>query len=518
VRQALRGRVFRIAFLLVSTGSVIAAVAIAATGSAALAPPEQIGRQLFDFIVIALFATCLVQVPFGAFQSLASEWDEDTYDLLAMTNLRPRRIVLGKLFGALLQAALHLCALTPAIVLAFLMRGVGVIQIAVLVGAIAILCAAYSAVGIALASLSRVRIVRGLLQAAFALAAVFTSIGLYEGLGNELLFRGMRGRDAVMIFTLLAAACVAVLFLGIEVAAARLAHAEENRSSGLRIVIAGAVLAAFAWLHAMMVQFGYGHEQLTYGSMALASLGALLSSSLVTERDALGRRVRLEVPRSALAARLAAPFLPGGARGMLFVALGFALVLAYYLSTFFTHASAIRFDAGNAWTLLVCGPFGILLDGTMGLARIENHDTGPLAILVWLSWLWLVLAVSRRIARFVPTRLRGVSVLLPTMVALLVIVVPIFVGLAFGDRDLEDGEHFGNPAWLVSELEDGSSSAVAGSSLVVLAAFVSLLFHVRTFVAAIREVAAASARLRAHGGGGVHSIAEGVASDARAAS
>lgn len=518
VRQALRGRVFRIAFLLVSTGGLVAAAAIAAAGSASLRPSEEIGRSLFDFVLVALFVTCLVQVPFGAFQSLASEWDEDTYDLLAMTNLRPRRIVFGKLVGALLQSCLHVCALTPVVVMCFLMRGVGLLQIALLLGSIALLCFAYSSVAIALASLTRLRLLRGLLQAAFALAAVFTSVALYEEIGQSLLRRTMRSSELWLTGGFLAVACIATVALGVEIASARLAHPEENRSTGLRVVVALSMFAGFAWLFGAMLNFGFDYEPLTYGTMGLSAFGALLSSSFVTERDPLGRRARLEVPASALRARVSTPLLPGGARGLLFVAFGFAAAFAFHVSLYFTHASSIGGNAWKATKLLVCGPFGLVLGPVLRLEQVQDKHTGPFALLVWLSWLWLVLVAARAVARFIPASLRGVSILVPFLVALLVVAAPIFFGLAIGDDDLQDGEHIGNPAWLVAGIDDGNRFALACASIVVLAAGASFALLLPSLRAAIHEIRSASAQNRARAAEPPQPIAEAMRSDARAAS
>jgi hypothetical protein len=39
--------------------------------------------------------------PFSAFLSTSAEWEENTHDLLVLSNLRPRQIVYGKLLSAL---------------------------------------------------------------------------------------------------------------------------------------------------------------------------------------------------------------------------------------------------------------------------------------------------------------------------------------------------------------------------------------------------------------------------------
>src|SRR5262249_38337224 len=49
----------------------------------------------------------------------------------------------------------------------------------------------------------------------------------------------------------------------------------------------------------------------------------------VTESDALSRRVRRDLPRSGLLRVLAAPFLPGGSRGLIYVMLHLALLVGF---------------------------------------------------------------------------------------------------------------------------------------------------------------------------------------------
>jgi hypothetical protein len=496
VRQSLRGRVFRLVFLLVLTAGIVAAIAVAAVGEITLREPTEIGRDLFDLLVGGLFLTCLVQVPFSAFQSLAAEWDDDTYELLALSNLRPRRIVAGKLLGALLQSMLHVCALTPGIVFCFLLRGVGLLEIALLIGGILILGTTYSAIGIALASLSRLRVVRGMLLAVFVLLVVFVSIGLNETVRMELLFRGSSSTEVLMLGTMLLACSLGLVFLGLEVAAARLAHAEENRSTGVRCVVAATILALFAWLQVMLMTFGYDSEPAVYASMAFATLGALFAGAFVTERDSLGRRARIDTPRSPLLAGLLAPLLPGGARGLLFAALLLGGALAYGCGVMFFKATAMRLDVWVAADLLLLGPVWIFVPQE-ALRNFGQDESAPFVLLLWVSYLWLMLSGGRALARLWPASLRGLSMFTPLFLALLVLVVPMFVGLVLGAESLRDGEHAGNPIWIIDQLDDQPEEALTVASVLILLAASSFLWQLRGMTRSVREVVDASRRPRA---------------------
>lgn len=494
VRQSLRGRVFRIAFLLVLTAGIVAAVGVAAVGEVTLREPSEVGRELFDLLVAGLFLTCLVQVPFSAFQSLAAEWDDDTYELLALSNLRPRRIVIGKLLGALLQSLLHVCALTPAIVFCFLLRGVGLLEVGLLVGWILILGSAYSAIGIALASLSRLRVVRGILQAAFVLLIVFTSIGLNEEVRRELLHSS--SREMLMLSIGLLACCLGLGSLGLEVAAARLAHPEENRSTGVRCVVAATLVALFAWLHGLLMTFGYEAEAAGYVSMTIATIGALFAGAFATERDALGRRARIDVPRSPLLAGLLAPLLPGGTRGLLYAALLLGGALAYGCGVMFVNATAMKLDAWVAADTLLLGPVWVFVPQPAPL-RFGGEEALPFMLLYWVSYLWLMLSVGRALARLLPANLRGLSMLMPFFLAVSILILPMGIGLGFDDESLRDGRHVGNPVWIVDQIDKQSEEAMTAASVVVLLAVISLLWQLRGISRGVREVVDASRRLQA---------------------
>src|SRR5262245_13284365 len=97
-RQAIRSRQFVATVLLLLLGSwAFSMLYLAYFGAAARY--GALGRDLFYGYMIGLSAALLVVVPFGAFRSLAGEREDRTYELVAITNLGPRQIVLGKLLG-----------------------------------------------------------------------------------------------------------------------------------------------------------------------------------------------------------------------------------------------------------------------------------------------------------------------------------------------------------------------------------------------------------------------------------
>src|SRR5690606_11497354 len=117
VRQALRGQYFRLVFwLTLSAATVIGLVVL----MAASATNEAQGIGFFNTIFGCLAIAAHGFVPFAAFVAMGSEWEENTYDLLVLSNLRPCQIVIGKLLAAGTQALLIYSAFVPFLVFAFL--------------------------------------------------------------------------------------------------------------------------------------------------------------------------------------------------------------------------------------------------------------------------------------------------------------------------------------------------------------------------------------------------------------
>lgn len=145
--QELRGRmrggrafVILTIYLLVLSGVVT--LVYLATASAAQNQPFEAGRVIGKALFIGTALVALIQVmlivPSQAANTIASEKERQTYDLLILTMLPPWKIVVGKLMAALAYALLLIIAVIPFMAVSFFFGGVtGLEVVLALVGLLA---------------------------------------------------------------------------------------------------------------------------------------------------------------------------------------------------------------------------------------------------------------------------------------------------------------------------------------------------------------------------------------------
>ena len=102
----------------------------------------------------------MVVVPLSAFRSLTAEREDNTYDLLSITALKPRQIISGKLGSSVTQMAVYFSAITPCLAFTYLLRGVDLPTIAVLLAYTFFWSLGLSMIGILLATLTPQRFVQ----------------------------------------------------------------------------------------------------------------------------------------------------------------------------------------------------------------------------------------------------------------------------------------------------------------------------------------------------------------------
>ncbi len=310
VRQGLRTRVFWIFFTLMLVACLFISLF-------AFAASDGIGNQTGQATFIAYFV-CLsfVQffvIPYAAYRSMAREAEDETWVLLTLTGIGPRRILAGKLGSSVLQGILYASAATPFLLFSYFLNGIDLPTIIVGV----IISMGYQiflvSVSVSLATLAESRLVRSLLH--FVLLGV-----LLQGLGFGITGAVLIGEFAQKMTSSAAfwLTSVAVLFgmvttglLLFESAAARLSLATEDYARGARFVYAIQFIGAgllFLWGWFISGEA----EVLTAGSVTLSVYATLVGLFVASDRDGMAKVHWVTGGRFSL-------LKPGGLRGFVLV-------------------------------------------------------------------------------------------------------------------------------------------------------------------------------------------------------
>jgi len=466
VRQAMRGRYFKICFWFTLVVATVVGVSVCLVTIMDRGDEVVLGPPFFIAMFACLTLAAQVLVPFSSFLSMGGEWDENTWDLLVLSNLRPRQIVLGKVLSAGVQALLFYSAFGPFLVFAFLLRGIDLTALLVSLSISFVASLLLSCLAVAMSSFTRARFARVVLMVLLAVILVWSGVGTVA-FGGQLMFFPGRLHDPELLqaigATLTIFLAVAAFFF--TAACSRLAHPEENRSTGLRVMTLVIIGCGLAWMTYVLGSSPDDEPVIAVLCMAFGVLG-ISCLFYATEPEALGRRVAATLPRNRLLAWLGTPLLPGGARGLLFFITGGGLVSAWmYLYPALADPS-FSFRHGQVWippTLLV---YGVVFLGLPSAIASFKSDVVLTRILSRVGILAFFLA----------------SLILPTL-----------FGFLLDLDDWEDWEHPGNVFLAVDHLWGHEMQYGAHFLLVVGALVLTLVLNLPRLVRSTKEMRAALA-------------------------
>ena len=457
VRQSLRGRYFKLSYAI----TLVLAILIALTQM--LVAEGDDGRDFFLAMFACLTAATCFWVPFFAFVSMGSEWEENTYDLLVLSNLTPRKIVYGKLFSAMIQSLLYFSAFVPFLVFAYLLRGINLFEIAVVIVGLFLFSQCLSLVAIGISTLSQAKFVRVSLMtglAALLLAATIAAVG-FSSLIVSVFIRDPR--DVLLAVSLvLSLSCCAAFLLG-EVACSRLTHPEDNCSTSLRVVTLFIVAVLMVWM-GLFLQESVDADVISGFGLSAVIVVSIASLFFMSEPERLGRRVAGRVPKSQLTAILMTPLLPGGGRGVLFLILSFMGILsACGVAVYFCGLQLVEWwTNGAATVLLAMGYATVFLGLPTALAAPHSHD------------------LRRRIV---------VRTLIPVL-CILAFFLPALVKYLISGQGSANFRHVGNIFWTLEYIWDAPDRTGPRNWLWALGllSLVTLLLDIRRIRHATREV------------------------------
>jgi hypothetical protein len=356
VRQLARGREFHYSFHL----ALLVGLVVASFGAAdALTGDGTSGRWTFAALMGALGFLGFVVVPLGAFNALRNERLEQTLELITLTALSPRRVVIGKLLAQGVRLATLFAGLGPFIAMSFLLGGLdfATILVSMLVVFMWSLCA--SAACLFLSSLVKSRagsgfVLGGIVIVVLLVLLVFGGPWVVYflmgrgGMGSVSGGMGLRGPDSWWALAISTTFCLSLVVNLVLLAENRLLLPSDNRSTALRIGFLAQLLLMAVWALSDIGNPGKasdaGRELLLFGAMHLAVVATFtVTEDLVPPRRALLARKDLPAWRQVIA-----PLQPGGGNGAIYVLLQMVLLLL--------TGWALRVDTSMLhWFVVACG-------------------------------------------------------------------------------------------------------------------------------------------------------------------
>ncbi len=325
LRQALRSRGFMGVYTVVLLVTTITAVLTSLMSN--LDREGTAGHGLFIATVICwTFAAWFAQ-PLVAFGAVIRERNEDTWDLVDLTGIRPRSVVLGMLATALVQAAVVGAGLAPFLVLSYLLRGVDFGNLLLAILGLPLGTAVLSSFAVLVGCLGRNRASRSVLGSMLALGLAGLGFGMAvfwcnEG-ADEIVRIILESDSAWLGLGLFSTGCLGAIYLFSVLAATLMTHQAADRSSAGRMAGWVLWLAAFLWFLTAVwwwnVRLGRTHDlDMAFAGFAAMGIGwsILVGFFAVTEPDSVTRRQMQAVQAGGRLRRAAMAILgPGAARG-----------------------------------------------------------------------------------------------------------------------------------------------------------------------------------------------------------
>ncbi len=328
-RQALKSSQFTITFVLVLVACWIATIGVVVYIGPRIYYAADGGTLLaWYFAILAL--PLIVVVPLAAFRSLTAEREDNTYDLLSITSLKPWQIISGKLGSSIAQMAVYFSAITPCLAFTYLLRGVDLPTIAVLLTYAFFWSLGLSMIGILLATLTPQRFVQVFILVVFV-AVLF---GMLFGAIEMSIVAAFYGRAAIwgvggefwILTSALATFYITFFALAFFAAAGMITFTSENRSTPLRICMLVQQAAFVGWMAYFWILSDYNDDGLFATLVVAGAYWYIMGTLLTAERPGMSQRVRRRLPQSFFGRMFFSWLNPGPATGYMFAVANATLI------------------------------------------------------------------------------------------------------------------------------------------------------------------------------------------------
>ncbi len=327
MRQAVKSRSFLWPFALMLIAALgwsyySAARILSASGESAVS-------WVFSGFVTILSVPAIIFVPYVAYQGVGAERQNATLELVWITSLTGRQIVLGKFWAAVMQLISYLSALAPCVAFTYLLRGIDIISILLTLYYICLASAVLTSLAILLATVFRNAYVSVTMSAALLVLLVLAFFGLVSTIMSWIAFQNAEiPVDIASIHLCITTIAISFVVLFLYAAGAQLSFAGDNQSTFLRSVLLVQQTLFVFWLAYWGKQAG--NELAVYNMYPFFGLyWAFMGSFMAGELALLSPRARRTLPRTALGRVFLTWLQPGSGTGYFFTLINLAGVMAF---------------------------------------------------------------------------------------------------------------------------------------------------------------------------------------------
>lgn len=300
-------------------------------------------RMLSGYLVILAFPLLLV-IPFSAFRSMVIEAEERTFELVSISALSATKIVHGKMFSACLQMTIYLSALTPCIVVTYLLRGVSLVTLINYLSWTVLISITLTALSILGATAGRARLLQ-VFSSIFVLGLllIVCLIWSYTAMMSlsESTFE-LKGSHSTILMFALSTMVASVVPVCLRCAAAAIDFPSENHAFSIRmgLLFASAVVSCWVlWFTIYTEEYRFGVTFLFFLLFVYLMIGSLV----VSDRGIISPRAQRSLPRTWMGRLFLTWFYPGAGLGYIFLS---CLVASLALPWFLLGIFATNFQMG----------------------------------------------------------------------------------------------------------------------------------------------------------------------------
>jgi len=326
VRQGLRTRVFWLFFSLMLVVNLFISLVCFATAEES----ANVGKGAFiAFFVVLSFVQFFI-IPYTAYRPMAREAEQETWVLLTLTGIGPRRILGGKISSSVMQGSLYASAAAPFLLFSYFLNGIDLPTIIIAAFASIAYQVFLVAACVSTATLAESRLVRGLLHFVL-LGGLFWCLGwgIAGGVAtSELVLKFSGSEWLVLVMPIFYFVTTGLLLF--EAAAARLSLPTEDYARNPRIIYL-VQFTGMGMLSLVLAKSG-GSDATQTVSILLSVYAALVGLFVVSDRDGMAKSHWVKGGRFSL-------LKPGAFRGFLFVMVSLAVACALLVALGFESAS-----------------------------------------------------------------------------------------------------------------------------------------------------------------------------------